>query len=207
MGSPCGAGATAGADAGVTAPVPVAPVRLAVIIGSTREGRSGEPVAGWIVARARHRGDLDVDVVDLAEFDLPARYLCAPTPGVAAFARRVERADAFVVVTPEYNHSFPASLKQAIDYAYDEWRAKPVGFVAYGHGSEGLYAIEHLRTVFTELHMATVRGRVTFDLLASDSGPPVRDGALERDAEAMLDQLAWWGLALREARAARPYVS
>jgi NAD(P)H-dependent FMN reductase len=196
------AGGTDAAEPGRTGPV-----RLAVIIGSTREGRSGEGVARWFADRARAHDDLEVDVVDLADFDLPARYLCTVTPGVAEFTGRVERADAFAVVTPEYNHSFPASLKQAIDYAYDEWRAKPVGFVAYGHGSEGFYAIEHLRTVFTELHTATVRGRVALDLLASGGAPPGHDGALERDAEAMLDQLAWWGRALREARAARPYVS
>jgi NAD(P)H-dependent FMN reductase len=184
---------------------PGAPVRLAVIIGSTREGRSGEEVARWFVERARLRDGVDVDVVDLADFDLPARYLCTVTPAVAAFTGRIERADAFVIVTPEYNHSFPAPLKQAIDYAYDEWRAKPVGFVAYGHGSEGMYAIEHLRTVCTELHMATVRGRVTFDLLAA--GPPLDGDGHERDAEAMLDQLTWWATALRDARATRPYVS
>ncbi|WP_344588080.1 NAD(P)H-dependent oxidoreductase, partial [Actinomadura vinacea] len=190
------------ARAGAGGPDRDAPVRLAVIIGSTREGRSGEAVARWFADLARGRGDLDVDVVDLADFELPDRYLCAVTPDVAAFTGRVERAEAFAVVTPEYNHSFPASLKQAIDYAYDEWRAKPVGFVAYGHGSEGLYAVEHLRTVFTELHMATVRARVTFDLLAGAPGPPPGGGGPARDAEAMLDQLAWWGLALREARAA-----
>ena len=204
---------------GATAPGRTAPVRLAVIIGSTREGRSGEGVARWFAGRARRRGDLEVDVVDLADFDLPARDLCAVTSDVAAFSGRIDRAEAFAVVTPEYNHSFPASLKQAIDHAYDEWRAKPVGIVAYGHGSEGFYVIEHLRAVFTELHMATVRGRVALDLLAHDRGAapagdgdrgggvPVGDGVLERDAEAMLDQLVWWGLALREARAARPYVA
>jgi NAD(P)H-dependent FMN reductase len=195
---------------------PGAPPRLAVIIGSTREGRAGEAVAGWVAALARRRGDLEVDVVDLAEFDLPARYLCAVPPAVAAFTGRVDRADAFVIVTPEYNHSFPASLKQAIDYAYDEWRAKPVGFVAYGHGSEGMYAIEHLRAVCTELHMATVRGRVALDLLAhpvdrasgaDGAGPPAGGARPEQDATAMLDQLVWWGTALREARARRPYVS
>ncbi|GAA3932507.1 NAD(P)H-dependent oxidoreductase [Actinomadura viridis] len=184
------------------------PVRLAVIIGSTREGRAGEAVAHWFAARARRRDDLAVDVVDLADFTFPHRYPCAVTPHVAAFTGRIELADAFAVVTPEYNHSFPASLKQAIDYAYDEWRAKPVGFVAYGHRSQGFHAIEHLRTVFTELHMVTVRGRVTFDLLECGDGvPPPDDGAAARDAGAMLDQLTWWALALREARAVRPYVS
>ncbi|MEW2352293.1 NAD(P)H-dependent oxidoreductase [Spirillospora sp. NPDC029432] len=179
------------------------PVRVAVIIGSTREGRAGEDVARWFLALARGRDGMDVDVVDLAAFDLPARYECEVTPGVAAFTARVDRADAFVIVTPEYNHSFPAPLKQAIDYAYDEWQAKPVGFVAYGHGSEGLYAIEHLRTICTELHMVPVRGRVNLDLLGGGTGG---DGPA-RAAEAMLDQLTWWALATREARAVRPYVS
>jgi NAD(P)H-dependent FMN reductase len=188
---------------------PGRPLRLAVIIGSTREGRAGEAVARWVAALAGRRGDLEVDVLDLAEFDLPARYLSTVPPPVAAFTGRLDRADAFVIVTPEYNHSFPASLKQALDFGYDEWRAKPVGFVAYGHGSEGVYAVEHLRAVCTELHMATVRDRVAVDLL----DPGVRDGLPDgdarpaREATAMLDQLAWWGAALRDARARRPYVS
>lgn len=106
-----------------------------------------------------------------------------------------------MVVTPEYNRSFPASLKQAIDYAYDEWRTKPVAFVSYGHGSRGLYAVEQLRSVFTELHTVTLRNGVSINLL-DDTGED-RD----RAAALMMDQLGWWGLALREARAARPYVS
>jgi NAD(P)H-dependent FMN reductase len=187
-----------------------APVRVAVIIGSTLEGRVGEAIGHWFVSRARRRDDLELDVVDLADFDLPARNLCEVTPHVAAFIERVDLADAFVIVTPEYNHSFPASLKQAIDFAYDEWRAKAVAFVAYGHRSEGLYAIEHLRTVCTELHMATVRGRVTFNLLdggADADGLPLYDDGPAQDTETMLDQLTWWAMALRDARAVRPYVS
>ncbi len=93
------------------------------------------------------------------------------------FAAEVGRADAFVVVTPEYNHSFPASLKQAIDYAYDEWQAKPVGFVSYGCGSEGRHAVDQLRTVFTALHAVTMRDGVGLDLLGLRPGrrrPPAR---------------------------------
>jgi NAD(P)H-dependent FMN reductase len=104
-------------------------------------------------------------------------------------------------VTPEYNHSFPAPLKQAIDYAYEEWQAKPVGFVAYGHRSAGRHAIEHLRTVFTELHAVTVRSSVTLNVLTGG------DDETFATATAMLDQLCWWGRALREARAQHPYVS
>ncbi|MGN9778787.1 NADPH-dependent FMN reductase [Micromonospora sp. H33] len=182
------------------------PLRLTVIIGSTREGRAGDEVARWFVAQARRRAQLAVSVLDLADHDFPAAWPAEATPAMRSFAAEVGRAEAFAVVTPEYNHSFPASLKQAIDYAYDEWQAKPVGFVSYGCGSLGLHAVDQLRTVFTALHAMTVRDVVGVDLLCG--GPtPLAEDRLCRDAAVLLDQLAWWGLALRDARAARPYVS
>ncbi|NGO71518.1 NADPH-dependent FMN reductase [Streptomyces boncukensis] len=177
-----------------------APLRVAVIVGSTRQGREGDCVADWFAGLARESEDLTVDVVDLADFHFPERYPTAPTPQMTRFQERVESAEAFVIVTPEYNRSFPASLKQAIDFAYDEWQAKPVGFVSYGSRSVGRHAVDHLRTVFTELHTVTVRDSVGLDLLA----PPDREHSA-RSAEAMLRQLIWWGRALRGARAARPY--
>ncbi|MFJ6824788.1 NADPH-dependent FMN reductase [Streptomyces niveus] len=187
-----------------------APLRVAVIIGSTREGRLGDAIARWFVERAAKRDDLAVSVVDLADFDFPARYPDRVTEPMAEFTAEVDRAEAFVVVTPEYNRSFPASLKQAVDYAYDEWRTKPVAFVSYGHGSGGLYAVEGLRSVFTELHTVTLRNGVSINLF--DCGDDVLDvdAATEehrdRAASVLLDQLGWWGLALREARKARPYI-
>jgi NAD(P)H-dependent FMN reductase len=187
-----------------------APLRVAVIIGSTRQGRVGDAIGRWFAAQARRRGDLEVNVIDLVDFEFPARYPDRSTAQIAAFAALVGRADAFVVITPEYNRSFPASLKQAIDYAYDEWRAKPVGFVSYGCQSEGVYAVEQLRTVFTELHVVTMRDGVGLNLLNGgfDQGGEPADTDRARHSVAMLlDQLTWWGLALREARAVRPYVS
>ncbi|MFD7517901.1 NADPH-dependent FMN reductase [Streptomyces niveus] len=186
------------------------PLRVAVIIGSTREGRLGDAIARWFVERAAKRDDLAVSVVDLADFDFPARYPDRVTEPMAEFTAEVDRAEAFVVVTPEYNRSFPASLKQAVDYAYDEWQTKPVAFVSYGHGSGGLYAVEGLRSVFTELHTVTLRNGVSINLF--DCGDDVLDvdAATEehrdRAASVLLDQLGWWGLALREARKARPYI-
>jgi NAD(P)H-dependent FMN reductase len=189
---------------------PVAPLRVAVIIGSTREGRVGDTVGHWFTDQAGRRADLDLTVLDLVEYAFPARFPLRISPQIADFAAQIGRAEAFVVVTPEYNRSFPASLKEAIDYAYDEWRAKPVGFVSYGCRSEGIYAVEQLRTVFTELHTVTMRDSVAFNLLDGgfdDRGRPVdRDGP-ERAATALLDQLSWWGLALRDARTLRPYVA
>jgi NAD(P)H-dependent FMN reductase len=186
------------------------PLRTAMIIGSTRQGRVGETVGRWFTGRARQRDDLALTVLDLVDFELPARLPSEATASMMAFAAGVGRADAFVVVTPEYNRSFPASLKQAIDCAYDEWRTKPVGFVSYGCGSRGLYAVEQLRVVFTELQAVTMRDGIGFDLLDGgfdEDGQPLDGDGSEQAVTTMLDQLAWWGLALRDARAARPYAS
>jgi NAD(P)H-dependent FMN reductase len=184
--------------------------RIAVIIGSTRMGRVGDAIARWFVDRAKQRDDLELDVLDLAEFDFPARYPEEVTAEMNRFTGSIDRADGFVVVTPEYNRSFPASLKQAIDYGYDEWHAKPVGFVSYGCRSRGHYAVEGLRVVFTELHTVCVRDEVSIDLmdvtLRPDGSPRHVDG-LEPTVTVMLDQLLWWSNALRTARATNPYVA
>ncbi|MET8705321.1 MULTISPECIES: NADPH-dependent FMN reductase [Streptomyces] len=186
------------------------PLRVAVIIGSTREGRIGDAVGRWFMERARERSELDLAVLDLAHFDFPVHYPGRATGEMTEFTEEIARAEAFVVVTPEYNRSFPASLKQAIDFAYEEWQTKPVAFVSYGHGSAGLYAVEQLRSVFTELHTVTLRNGVALDFLQQPleedpSGPA--GTRRDRSVRVMLDQLGWWGRALREARAVRPYVS
>jgi NAD(P)H-dependent FMN reductase len=177
-------------------------LRIAVIVGSTREGRVGDSVAGWVVRVAGLRDDVFVELVDLAEFDFPGRFPEVVTAEMNRFTAAIERADGFVVVTPEYNRGIPASLKQAIDFAYDEWHAKPVGFVSYGCRSRGFHAVAALRVVFTELHVHTVRDEVAMDLMEDEPGP-----AQEPAATRMLDQVVWWSEALRAARAARPYVT
>jgi NAD(P)H-dependent FMN reductase len=190
--------------------VPAVALRVAVIIGSTRESRTGGVIGHWFVTEAGRRDDMEPTTIDLVDFDFPARYPDLATPQMRRFTGLIGQADAFVVVTPEYNRSFPASLKQAIDYAYDEWQAKPVGFVSYGSGSDGVYAVEQLRTVFTELHTVVVRDSVRFNLLDDGfggDGNPVAADSARQAAKTMLDQLDWWGRALRDARAARPYVS
>ncbi|PXY19663.1 NADPH-dependent FMN reductase [Prauserella muralis] len=188
----------------------MAALRVATIIGSTREGRVGESVGRWFAEQAGRRADVELTVLDLADFVFPARLPEVATREMDAFAEQIGRAEAFVVVTPEYNRSFPASLKQAIDCAYDEWHGKPAGFVSYGCRSSGLYAVEQLRAVFTELHVVTMRDTVSFNLLdggVDDAGRPPDDGEPARALTAMLDQLVWWGRALRAARAAVPYIS
>jgi NAD(P)H-dependent FMN reductase len=175
-------------------------IHLAIIIGSTREGRFAPTVANWFIAQAAGRDDLSVDVIDLAE----------PGLNASTMAPRVEQADAFVVITPEYNHSYPAPLKSAIDWHSKEWHAKPVGFVSYGGISGGLRAVEHLRQVFAELHAVTVQHTVSFHGVWAhfdQQGQPKDPARYARAAKSMLDQLTWWARALRGARAERPYVA
>ncbi len=179
------------------------PLRLAVIIGSTRQPRLGDAIADWFVGRCAARDEFVVDLIDLAEIALPAvlpRH--APAP-VRAYVGRIDIADAFVMVTPEYNHGYPASVKQAIDVAGREWAAKPVGFVSYGGISGGIRAVEQLRQVFPEVDAATVRRSVAFPRVWTllDEHRRLRDSDFaEAAAEQMLDQLVWWGTALRTAR-------
>ncbi|WP_280241370.1 NADPH-dependent FMN reductase [Nocardia abscessus] len=190
------------------------PIQLAVIIGSTRAGRFGPTVAKWFAEHADRHDDVSVDVVDLAETPLPDRLSHHPEPeaarALAVVGPRLAAADAFVVVTPEYNHSYPASVKNAIDWHYTEWRAKPVGFVSYGGISGGLRAVEHLRHVFAELHAVTVRDTVSFHDAGrrfDAAGQPTDPEMPVAAADQLLGQLVWWGRALRSARAEHPYTA
>jgi NAD(P)H-dependent FMN reductase len=186
-------------------------LQVAVIIGSTREGRVGPTVANWFVQQAGQRDDMAIDVIDLAETPVPA-VLHSPAPEtgelLAAVTPRLEAADAFVVVTPEYNKSFPGGLKNLIDWHFTQWTAKPVGFVSYGGMSGGLRAVEQLRLVFGEMHATTIRDTVSFhgvwDLFGPDGLPKDPTGC-DTAAKTMLDQLAWWAHALRDAKAVRPF--
>lgn len=179
------------------------PLRIALVIGSTREGRFGPNVARWFEAAATDRRDIELDVIDLLEADLPAHWTSELAPATRAMVQRLDEADAFVVVTPEYNHSFPASLKQAIDIAGGVWARKPVGFVSYGGLSGGLRAVEHLRVVFAEVRATTIRETVSFHMFSFDeAGQPHDTVASQRAATVMLDDLVWWGTALRTARQA-----
>lgn len=187
------------------------PLRFAVIIASTREGRFAPSVSNWLSRQLAVRDNIEVDLIDLADHPLPLSLSREPQPSVAAVlaevGSRVERADAFVVVTPEYNHSFPASLKNFIDWHYTQWRAKPVGFVSYGGLSGGLRAVEQLRLVFAELHAVTVRDTVSFHnpwkLFSAEQLPDEMVAA----TKVLVNQLIWWADALRTARVKSPYAA
>ena len=191
------------------------PVPIAVIVASTRDGRIGGRVAEWFVGEARARDDLALDVIDLATTALPDHLPAGhPSRGdypeaVHPFAARIGAADGYVIVTPEYNHGYPGSLKDAIDLVNREWRAKPVAFVSYGGLSGGLRAVEQLRQVVVELHMVSLRDGVALPF----AGRAFREGATPDDPEGMvadgvrimLDRLVWWSRSLAVARAASPY--
>ncbi|MGW7051242.1 NADPH-dependent FMN reductase [Streptomyces sp. NPDC054887] len=204
----------ASAGAGGPADASAAPLRVVVVVASNREGRFAPVVTDWFLSRAAEHDDLDVDVLDLARIDLPTALSFNPSDEVRAVlaetSPRLAAADAFVVVTPEYNHSFPAALKNLIDWHRDEWHAKPVGFVSYGGMSGGLRAVEQLRQVFAEMHATTVRDTVSFhgawshfDVDGRHKDPSGHDTA----AKALLDRLTWWARALRDARTACPYAA
>ena len=186
------------------------PLNLAVITGSTREGRFGPTVARWFIREADGHTRFEVVDIDLADLDLPLALPRHLTDAQRRFSAALDRADAFVVVTPEYNHGYPASLKQAIDMAKVEWRRKPVGIVSYGARSGGIRAAEQLRQVFPELEATTIRESIAlpnvWDLFDEDGAPREPDG-LASAAQAMLDQLAWWAGALRAARRADELVA
>ncbi|MET9216411.1 MULTISPECIES: NADPH-dependent FMN reductase [unclassified Nocardia] len=189
------------------------PLKLAIIIGSVREGRFGPVVANWFAQQVDDR--FDVDIIDLAEADVSAALPAVPPALDPAPARpaamgdlteRLAAADAYVVVTPDYNRSYPAALKAAIDWHFTQWDAKAIGFVGYSGGSGGLLAIEHLRQVFNELNAHTVRNYVSFPryyLLFDENGQLREPAEPAAAAQALLDQLHWWASALVAARSAQ----
>lgn len=198
------------APSSASASDPATPVRVTLVIGSNRTGRFGSVVAEWLLGRVREHDGFEVDVVDVAEADLPTTFATTPeaTAWLAEITPKLAAAEAFIVVTPEYNHSYPAALKNLIDWHFHEWRAKPVALVSYGGMSGGLRAAEHLRQVFAELHATTVRDTVSFhNAHASfdETGHLKDPTAPNTAAQLMLDQLSWWAEALRDAKRRRPY--
>ena len=186
-------------------------LNVGIIIGSTRPGRKAEAVARWVHDIAAKRGDASYEVVDIAEFKLP--HLDEPMPPsmnqyskphTKAWAEKIDGFDAFVFVTPEYNHSTSGALKNAIDFLFREWNDKAAGFVSYG-AAGGTRAVEHLRLVVGELKIADVRAQVALSLFQdfeqfTTFKPGPHQGAT---VHAMLDDLVAWGQALRDMRARR----
>jgi len=183
-------------------------IKVAIIIGSTRPGRKAEAVARWVYDIAAKRSDASFEVVDIASFNLPLLDEPAPPmmnqyskPHTKAWAAKIATFDAFVFVTPEYNHGTSGALKNAIDFLFREWNDKAAGFVGYG-GVGGARAVEQLRLVMGEIKIADVRAQVALSLYADfENFTTFKPGPRqEASVQAMLDDLVPWGQALQTLR-------
>lgn len=190
-------------------------MKIQIIIGSTREHRFSDKPAKWIHEVAKARNEFDVELVDLRDYALPffdeprspmhsqGKYANA---AVQTWANKVAEADGYIIVSPEYNHGYPAVLKNAIDAIYPEWNNKPVGFLSYG-STGGARVIEQLRLVAIEMQMAPIQKslHVPAHVYMAIARPQEGDASnpfesMRSQANTFLDQLAWWTKALRTAR-------
>ena len=188
-------------------------IKLAVIVGTTRPNRFADHPTKWLLEALEKREGIVTEVLDLRDWPLPffiARpALDGPDDDIAVkWARKINDADAYIMIAGEYNHSFPAVLKNALDHGYAEWNNKPVGFIGYG-GVGGARAVEQLRLVAIELQMAPIRNAVHvpmpvyLDVLKA--GKTLNDFPyLDDSRKGLIDQLVWWAKALKTARATPP---
>lgn len=187
-------------------------IQIKVIVGSTRQNRFSEKPARWIYEEAKKKEGVEVELLDLRDYPMP--FFDEPvSPSmskesyanetVVRWGKKIKEADGFIIVTPEYNHGYPAVLKNALDYVYHEWNRKTVGFVSWGSVA-GARSIEQLRQVAIELQMAPIRNSIhipAFWTLLDESGN-LKTDSLQKHADAFLDQLLWWTGALKTAREA-----
>ena len=187
-------------------------LKIKVILGSTRQERFGEQPAKWIVEKAKTKG-LDAELLDLRDYPLPffdetmsptsamGKEGAYPFPVSAQWTEKIGEADGFIFVTPEYNHGYPAVMKNAFDYVGKEWNKKPVAFVGYGTVGAAR-AVDQWRPVVAEQQMVSIRTAVhmvnPWSML--DEKGILNTESFDRSADMMLDQLIWWGEALKTAR-------
>ncbi|MEO5684394.1 MAG: NAD(P)H-dependent oxidoreductase [Chitinophagaceae bacterium] len=184
--------------------------QLKIITASTRPGRKGPSMAAWIQAKAIAHGAFDVEMLDLAAINLPfldepehprlKKYQHAHTKKWSA---SIEAADAFIMVTPEYNYGMPASLKNALDFLFWEWAKKPVGFVSYGGQSGGIRSVQMLKQVVTTLKMMPLPESIAIPFFSkhiNEDGVFNAGETLDKNADELLKELASWAGALKTIR-------
>lgn len=183
--------------------------KIQIITGSTRPGRLNDQVADWIYDIACQRPELDVEIVDIADYNLG--NLDEPMPSLGQYVQehtkkwsaKVSEADGYIFVSPEYNHGVSGALKNALDFLYSEWNNKPAGFVGYGNAG-GARSVEQLRAIAGELQIADVRRAVHFSILDDfenfSAFKPRNVQRHEGHAAEMLDQLTAWARALKSVR-------
>ena len=185
--------------------------KLQIVVASTRPGRIGLPVGEWFHDQALAHGAFDVQWVDLSEWNLPfmdephhPRLRKYTHDHTRRWSALIDSADAFVMVTPEYNHSFNAPLKNAIDYLIHEWAYKPVGFVSYGGLSAGTRAVQMLKPILSDLNMTPVPEAVLIPFVSQlmSDGRFVPPDSFAQAAQVMLSQIERTEAVLRPLRAA-----
>lgn len=184
------------------------PLSLQIILGSVREARVAKPVGDWVYATARSNDDFTVELIDLKEWDLPM-FALPKSPAAGDYtdplqrrwAEKISAGDAYLFVSPEYNHGYSPVLKNALDYLYAEWNRKPATAVTYG-GAKGARSLEQLRGVMIALQLAPLRYAVQIERVWSkldDGGFKPAEGD-DKQLAGVLGELAWWGTALKNAR-------
>ncbi len=183
-------------------------ISIGVILGSTRPQRAGENVAKWFMEQTKEFTDVNFKFIDLAEVNLP--FLDEPIPPSSGqyqnehtkqWSKTIAGLDGYIVITPEYNHSFSAVLKNALDFVYQEWARKPMGFVSYGATAGGARAVEQLRLVAVELQMVPMREQIIIPYIweAFEDGK-MKDGYVKGALKKVMDELTWWATTLKPAR-------
>ncbi|MDO8442932.1 MAG: NAD(P)H-dependent oxidoreductase [bacterium] len=196
------------------------PIKIKIILGSTRQNRFSEKPAQWIFEEAKKLEGAEAELLDLRDYPMPffdspispsmakGQY---PNEVVKKWAEKINDGDAFIIVAPEYNHGYTAVLKNALDVIYTEWNRKPVGFVSYG-SAVGARSVEQLRQVAVELQMAPIRNAIhipvdIFFAAMMGKGPtgsemfePIRKGSMGDPVERFFNDLLWWARALKAAR-------
>jgi len=198
----------------------IQPIKIKIIVGSTRQGRFSEKPANWIFEEAKKLEGVEVELLDLRDYPIPF-FDDSMSPSMAKgnysnkvvkeWAEKINDGDAFIIITPEYNHGYPAVLKNAMDVIYSEWNKKPIGFVSYG-SAVGARAVEQLRQVAIELQMAPIRNAIHIPLnifmdAMMGKGPagteifkPIHESPFGNPVERFFNELLWWAKVLKETR-------
>lgn len=187
-------------------------VKIQIILGSTRPNRQSEKVGRWVFEQVSKNSEIEVELIDLRDWPLPFYNEISGVMGLKGnfsvdlakrWGQKISEADGYVIVTPEYNHGYPAVLKNALDYAYFEWNNKPVSFVAYGGLVGGSRSVEQLRLVAIELQMAPIREAVYIPDVWSafdEKGNLEEEDGYNQKLDVLLKQLIWWAKVLKKAR-------
>lgn len=185
-------------------------LNLHIIAASVRAERKGIAIANWFAELAGKDDRFHARLIDLADVHLPMndephhpRFQNYTQPHTKRWSETIAAADAIVLVTPEYNYSFPASLKNALDHLSAEWAAKPVAFVSYGGVSGGLRAVQQLKSVTGAVGLVALNEAIVAPLFAQqiENGTFTPKDIQRKAAGTMLDALADWGTLLKEKRA------